>query len=331
MNPVIYQNNEFIIANQPCLISNEQLQNRQLIYIHNDFSLYYFNFQTNKYLPIQDINLFQKIIPLIFKFVSGRITKAIKEDRTPILIQFNKSKKTFKDIRNGTEYGKNQNLMNLMNIINPELLSNSKSKSNSKSEISFAAAISTAPQTNLDIKSAQEFHNLMATEIHGVSDPTIFFKCLMTLLLGLYKAVNKENIINLISNTINIRNELIKITNNPKDDLRYHQYFDEIRNQLKIAIASEIAIDASNRVLYLELDKYDYVCFDNLLIGLINGINNDAGFLGSLYDQSFKYFSKGKSSTKSENTELTPDCIAELMAKLMNSEIKNAFSKRRYD
>ena len=69
MNSVIYYDNNIVIVNQPIQFSAEQLQNRQLIYLHNDFSLYYFNFQTNQYSPIQDVSLLQRIVPLIFKFV----------------------------------------------------------------------------------------------------------------------------------------------------------------------------------------------------------------------------------------------------------------------
>jgi len=297
MNPIIYQNNEFVIVNQ-AIIPNGQLLNRQLIYIDNNFLFYIY--KDNQYLLIQNVSTIQNIIPLIIKFYQGRVTKTMKEDPTPILIQYNKQKKTFKNIRTNDEYGKNNNLMNLMNI----------SISN----------IQTTPITNLDIKSAQEFHNLLVTEIHS-TDTNTFFKCLMTLLLGLYKAINKENIMKLISNTINIRSELIKTISDPKNDLKYHQYLNEIRDQLKIAINNEICIDSNNRILYLELDKYEYVCFDNLLIGLINGINNSDKFLGSLYDQAYKYFTNGKSSAKSENTELTPDCIADLMARMMINEI----------
>ena len=66
MNPVIYQDNNIVIVNQPVQCSMEQLQNRYLILCTNKFVIQQYNNINNNWINIQDVNLINYVINKLF-------------------------------------------------------------------------------------------------------------------------------------------------------------------------------------------------------------------------------------------------------------------------
>lgn len=286
-NPILFENSEYIISLTP-------LQSTKTVYVFNDNNFTFKLQQNDDLVNIDNVHLMIEILGHIIRFFTGRATKDIKYDEHYLIFQFIKSKNQFKNFINNEIINKKDprysNLIELFNLANCKQTKPVKINS-------------------LNIKSSQEFHNLLASYQIGIAEPDLI-KPTYTLLLGLESNEIKE----MIEKTIELRNDLNKNVKHPENEQDYHKYNSVIFKKLIQTVQQRKLKNCCDN--YLLSHKND-IYIDNLLIGLQNFINNDSDALSKIWDQSFKYFKDGKSSTASNNTELTPNYIADFLAMLL--------------
>jgi len=278
-------NQNIIYEDENVIISNEvKIETQKQNWILHDYILYSLNTQTNQYDIITDDNIKLRYIPQIIEFVKGNIKTKTIKEQIQNLMN-----NTNKIIIHIDGKGKYTDLRKNVEI-------DKKSEKYKYLQSIFKCINNGTVNKTSESSSTQTFHNMITNIANSASNNVELYKqIVLTIFLGLSNDDVKQRIFNSKDKDeiYNILNEMIIKENNQ-----------EIYNStiIKNAQCSEVDL----------LDIFKYAD---------KAINEDKMFMSKLFDQAYKY-AAGKNNDK--NSEWTPDCVADLMARLLVKEINDS-------